>query len=39
MKQLIQTTGIVDISENDSDHMSALLDYVTATTKKIISGS
>lgn len=39
MKQLIQTTGIVDISENDSDHMSALLDYVTATTKTIISGS
>lgn len=39
MKQLIQTTGIVDISENDGDHLAAVLDYVAATTKKIISGS
>lgn len=39
MTQLLQTTGIVDISENDSDHMSALLDYVTTTTKRILFGS
>lgn len=37
MKQLVQTTGLVDISESDMEHMSALLAYVTETTRKILT--
>lgn len=37
MKQLLQTTGLVDISEDDKEHMAVLLDYVTETTRRILT--
>lgn len=37
MKQLMQTTGLVDISEDDRAHLSVLLDYVSDTTRKLLA--
>lgn len=39
MKQLLQTTGLVDISEDDEVHLSELMGYVSRKTTGVLSKS